>query len=94
MQIWEVSSHIPADLRAAGSFRMGNYLSCALLTQKRSVCTTTAIEPSRNGGGGCQGTLQIFRVPPRVSPFRSRRSPAHFTRYQCPRDATLNFSSM
>lgn len=29
MQIWEVSSHIPADPRAAGSFRMGNYLSCA-----------------------------------------------------------------
>lgn len=29
MQIWEVSSHIPADPRAAGSFRIGNYLSCA-----------------------------------------------------------------
>lgn len=55
MQIWEVNSHIPADPRAAGSFRMGNYLSCALLTQKRSVCTATAIEPSRNGGWGVSG---------------------------------------
>lgn len=77
MQIWEVNSHIPADPLTAASFRMGNYLSCALLTQRRSVCTATAIELSRNGVGGAQGTPQIFRVSPRVSQFRSRGSLVH-----------------
>lgn len=60
MQIWEVSSHIPADPRVAGIFRMGNYLSCALLTQKRSTCTATAIELSRNGGCGEETPANIL----------------------------------